>query len=131
MAAETARLPGLQVVQIRYQGSERALPGSDPVDAYSASGAYERLGEAAVVEPEFVSGYIQQRSLNIRPGYLGSNDFDRAVTEEYQAITKILTHFRFWILDFRLFTEKDSEWIIFLTAFLRNPKSKIANPKFT
>jgi hypothetical protein len=29
-----------------------------------------------------------------------------------------------------LFTEKDSDWIIFLTAFLRNPKSKIANPKF-
>jgi len=30
-----------------------------------------------------------------------------------------------------LFTEKDSDWIILLTAFLRNPKSKIANPKFT
>ena len=53
MAAVTGRLPGLHVVQIRYQGSERALPGSDPVDAYAASGAYERLGEATVVDPEF------------------------------------------------------------------------------
>ena len=47
-----------------------------------------------------------------------------------KAIAKIPTHFRFWISDFRLFTERDSDWIIFLTAFLRNPKSKIANPKF-
>jgi arginase len=53
MATEIERLPGLHVVQIRYQGSDRALPGSDPVDAYAASGAYQRLGEAAVVEPEF------------------------------------------------------------------------------
>jgi arginase len=53
MARDSANLPGLHVVQIRYQGSERALPGSDPVDAYAASGAYQRLGEATVVEPEF------------------------------------------------------------------------------
>src|SRR5215207_4156217 len=53
MAAEAERLPGLQVVQIRYQGSERALSGSDPVDTYAASGAYQRLGEATVVEPAF------------------------------------------------------------------------------
>ena len=53
MAAETERLPGLHVVQIRYQGSERALPESDPVDAYAASGAYQLLGEATIVEPEF------------------------------------------------------------------------------
>src|SRR5919107_853329 len=53
MAAETERLPGLHVVQIRYQGSDPALPGSDPVDAYAASGVYQRLGEATVVEPEF------------------------------------------------------------------------------
>src|SRR5919107_747560 len=53
MAAETERLPGLHVVQIRYQGSDPAVPGSDPVDAYAASGAYQRLGEATVVEPEF------------------------------------------------------------------------------
>src|SRR5918998_1618301 len=53
MAAETDRLPGLHVVQIRYQGGDPALPGSDPVDAYAASGAYERLGEATFVEPEF------------------------------------------------------------------------------
>src|SRR5918994_7505823 len=53
MANDPERVPGLQVVQIRYQGSERALPGSDPVDAYAASGAYQRLGEATVVEPAF------------------------------------------------------------------------------
>src|SRR5829696_7096330 len=53
MSAETGGLSGLHVVRIRYQGSERALPGSDPVDAYAASGAYERLGEATVVEPTF------------------------------------------------------------------------------
>src|SRR5919107_3679925 len=53
MAAETDKLPGLHVVQIRYQGGDPALPGSDPVDAYVASGAYQRLGEAKVVEPEF------------------------------------------------------------------------------
>jgi len=53
MAAETERLPGLHVVQIRYQGSDPVVPGSDPVDAYAASGAYQRLGEATVVEPGF------------------------------------------------------------------------------
>src|SRR5215204_4223548 len=53
MAAEIESLPGLHVVQIRYQGSDRALPGSDPIDAYAASGAYQRLGEVTVVEPEF------------------------------------------------------------------------------
>src|ERR687894_2770566 len=53
MAAEIERLPGLHVVQIRYQGGDPASPGSDPVATYAASGAYERLGEATVVEPEF------------------------------------------------------------------------------
>ena len=53
MAAEIESLPGLHVVQIRYQGSDPALPGSDPVDAYAATGAYAQLGEATVVEPEF------------------------------------------------------------------------------
>src|SRR5215217_1127425 len=53
MAAEIDKLPGLHVVQIRYQGSDPALPGSDPVDAYAASGAYQRLGAATVVEPSF------------------------------------------------------------------------------
>ena len=53
MARQPETLPGLHVVQIRYQGSDPALPGSDPVDAYAASGAYQRLGEATVVEPEF------------------------------------------------------------------------------
>jgi len=48
-----------------------------------------------------------------------------------KAIAKIPTHFRFWILDFRLFTKKDFDWIIFLTAFLRNPETKTENPKFT
>src|SRR5215207_8437641 len=53
MAAETERLPSLHVVQIRYQGSDPVIPGSDPVDAYAASGAYQRLGEATVIEPGF------------------------------------------------------------------------------
>jgi len=53
MAADNERLPGLHVVQIRYQGSDPALPGSDPVDAYVASGAYQRLGVATVIEPAF------------------------------------------------------------------------------
>ena len=53
MAREPETLPGLHVVQIRYQGSDPALPGSDPVDAYAASGAYQLLGAATVVEPEF------------------------------------------------------------------------------
>ena len=56
MAREPESPRGLHVVQIRYQGSERAEPESDPTDAYAASGAYERLGEAAVVEPEFPEG---------------------------------------------------------------------------
>ncbi len=49
----TSSLPGLHVVQIRYQGSDRARPESDPVDAYAASGAYETLGAMTVVEPAF------------------------------------------------------------------------------
>src|SRR5688500_19748033 len=53
MAAATERLPGLHIVQVRYQGSERASAESDPSDAYVASGAYDRLGEATVVEPAF------------------------------------------------------------------------------
>ena len=53
MAAETAGPLGLQVVQIRYQNSERALPESDPVDAYATSGAYAVLGDATIVEPAF------------------------------------------------------------------------------
>jgi len=38
--------------------------------------------------------------------------------------------FRFWILGFGLFTERDFDWIIFWTAFPGNPESKIANPEF-
>ena len=53
-AATTSNdLPDLHVVQIRYQGDERALPESDPVDAYAACGAYTLLGEPTVVEPGF------------------------------------------------------------------------------
>ena len=53
MAAATETLPGLQVVQIRYDGGERELAESDPVDAYAASGAYAVLGDATIVEPAF------------------------------------------------------------------------------
>ena len=52
----TRKSPGLHVVQIRYQGSERAEPESDPTDAYAASGAYERLGEAASSSRSFRKG---------------------------------------------------------------------------
>jgi arginase len=49
----TTATPGLHVVQIRYQGHEPASPASDPVPAYAASGAYDLLGEATIVEPVF------------------------------------------------------------------------------
>jgi arginase len=51
MATET--LPGLHVVQLRYHGDKPWRPEADPIDAYAASGAYELLGEATVVEPRF------------------------------------------------------------------------------
>jgi arginase len=50
---DTDHARDLHVVQIRYQGDERALPESDPVDAYAASGAYTSLGEATIAEPAF------------------------------------------------------------------------------
>jgi arginase len=49
----TDDLPDLHVVHIRYRGDERALPESDPVDAYAACGAYTLLGEPTIVEPGF------------------------------------------------------------------------------
>lgn len=45
--------PGLHVVQIRYHGSEPVRAESDPVPAYAATGAYDLLGAATVVEPIF------------------------------------------------------------------------------
>src|SRR5918994_6991172 len=71
MAREPERAPGLHVVQIRYQGSERAEPESDPTDAYAASGAYERLGEASVVEPEFPEGQRDEEP-TVNLGLIGS-----------------------------------------------------------
>jgi tripartite-type tricarboxylate transporter receptor subunit TctC len=50
----------------------------------------EKIVAQAVAEPEFVSGYIKARSLDVRPGYLGANDFGKAVQEEYESITRIL-----------------------------------------
>ncbi|MBA2519167.1 MAG: arginase family protein [Chloroflexia bacterium] len=50
---ETATLPGLHVVPIRYNGHEPAAAGGDPVDTYAASGAYDLLGETTVLEPRF------------------------------------------------------------------------------
>jgi arginase len=50
---ESESLPNLHVVQIRYQGHQRAQPESDPIDRYAASGAYTLLGESTIVEPEF------------------------------------------------------------------------------
>lgn len=51
MAIQT--MPGLHVVPLRYVGHERSRPAGDPVNTYAASGAYEELGEHAVVEPVF------------------------------------------------------------------------------
>jgi arginase len=48
-----AATPGLHVVQIRYQGHERADAASDPIDHYAATGAYDLLGQASIAEPEF------------------------------------------------------------------------------
>jgi arginase len=46
----TTATRGLHVVQIRYQGHQRAAPVSDPVAAYAA---YDLLGEATIAEPVF------------------------------------------------------------------------------
>jgi arginase len=47
------KMPGLHVVQVRYFGDEPAPADRDPVARYRASGAYETLGEATVIEPHF------------------------------------------------------------------------------
>ena len=52
----TERLPGLHIVQIRYQGDAPARPESDPVDAYAQSGAYDLLGAPTMAEPAFPEG---------------------------------------------------------------------------
>jgi arginase len=49
----TTAQPGLHVVQNRYDRAERWAETSDPVDAYAASGLYDLLGPATVVEPAF------------------------------------------------------------------------------
>ncbi len=48
-----SRLPGVHVVQIRYHGSDPVAAGSDPVPAYAASGVYDHMGAATIVEPAF------------------------------------------------------------------------------
>ena len=53
MGTEIDQLLNLHVVQIRYQGSERTQPESDPIDTYTASGAYTLLREPTIVEPGF------------------------------------------------------------------------------
>ena len=50
----------------------------------------ERLVAKAVADPEFVSGYVRARSLDIRPGYLPPADFKRSVSIEHEAIQRIL-----------------------------------------
>lgn len=49
----TMTLPGLHVVQVRYDRGNRWSSETDPVAAYAASGVYNLLGDATVVEPEF------------------------------------------------------------------------------
>src|SRR4051812_49047418 len=48
-----AATPGLHVVHVRYQGHERAVPESDPINHYAATGAYDLMGDAKIVEPRF------------------------------------------------------------------------------
>jgi len=43
----------MHVVQIRYHGSDPVAAGSDPVPAYAASGVYDHMGAATIVEPAF------------------------------------------------------------------------------
>jgi arginase len=49
----TESLPGLHVVQNRYDRGARSPAASDPVPAYASSGLYETLGVATVAEPAF------------------------------------------------------------------------------
>jgi arginase len=53
MSTEANTTSGPHVVQIRYWDGARWPPESDPIDAYAASGAYDLLGAATVVEPAF------------------------------------------------------------------------------
>ena len=99
MAAETKTVPSLHVVQIRYQGSERALPGSDPIDAYAASAAYTLLGDATIVEPGFpeerrdeeptvnlglIGGEIAEASRFVRVGYRPRRQRQRLLATQVQ-----------------------------------------------
>jgi arginase len=52
MASETTSPPALRIVQVRYDGGERAQPESDPIDAYAASGAFDGF-TTMVAEPVF------------------------------------------------------------------------------
>jgi arginase len=49
----TATRPAAHVVQVRYHGGQPWPAEADPIDAYAASGVYDLLGEATVVEPRF------------------------------------------------------------------------------
>lgn len=48
-----ATLPGVHVVQVRYHGDTPWPAETDPVDVYAASGVYDLLGDATVIEPSF------------------------------------------------------------------------------
>lgn len=50
----------------------------------------EKTIAAAVADPEFVNGYVRQRNLDIRPGYLSAAEFQRIIASEYQSIVRIL-----------------------------------------
>lgn len=86
MATTTAQR--LHVVQIRYYGSERADPASDPVEAYAASGAYGPSAEITIGEPVFPEeGRAAEPTDNL--GLLGG-EIARAVAEGRRAGQSVL-----------------------------------------
>jgi arginase len=58
---DTKPLSALQVIGVRYRGSEFALGDDRSLDAYAASGIYEHAGvPVAVVEPRLPAGHRSQ-----------------------------------------------------------------------
>lgn len=54
MSTTSDSTPALHIVPIRYSGSRPVAPDEDPVDAYAATGEYERVGGSPTVsEPRF------------------------------------------------------------------------------
>jgi len=60
--------------------------GTDP----AIRAALERIVAKAVTDREFVDSYVRQRSLDIRPGYLSTADFQKSVANEYESMAATL-----------------------------------------